>query len=325
MREKFEELVERIYQEFGEELGAAGEDDSAAGEEVSAAEGVEAAVAEKAAAAAENDAAEPMPAPMPAAPTSSRDRESSRTVRRGCGDREGEPPFIKGEASSAASGKGRVKTMPVPKWHGETLKEQAEAGDNRIHKLLRDLPYPRGAAGESVASLPSLTVPQYVSLRADLLTRPDATGETLRRYEVPSMATWRALEVHWREQLVARAELRAEFAVVVGAVYQLALGRGEVGSRRAHRGSGRAPPRPVEPSVFPLRLQRAAGARRVAVLRRFGVERASVFVGRLGRAAATSSSVPVLTSVSQRSSAAESVASRTAVTSAAGALPKRAR
>jgi hypothetical protein len=201
---KFDALIDRVFDEGGE----AGED---AGEESSAVGG-------GAAAAEKNDAAEPAPPPVSApVPASIKYAGTGELEDRPAWvwQEKGKLPFIAEEARSAASGKGTVKTMPVPVWRENKLRDTLPLGDTRIHKMLPDLPYARNAVGGSVVSFPGLTAQEYVSLRADLATRPGEVGETLRRYDVPSEASWRALEAHWREQLTARAELRAEFEAVV--------------------------------------------------------------------------------------------------------------
>ena len=77
---------------------------------------------------------------------------------------------------------------------------QGEARFKRVAAVPFD-----GSTGADVAiPFPDLTARQYVSLRAELGSRPDLRKEILGRYLVSTEASFGALEEHWR-----RPELRA--------------------------------------------------------------------------------------------------------------------
>jgi hypothetical protein len=106
----------------------------------------------------------------------------------------------------------RTKQIPVMRSHlGETL----PLDDETLRTAVAAVPFAGSSGGLGIVPFPGLTVQRYVSLRADLATRPDLARETLRRYGVPSEASHRALDEHWREQLAARPALRAELEAAV--------------------------------------------------------------------------------------------------------------
>jgi len=128
----------------------------------------------------------------------------------------GKLPFRAAAAGPGPAALGRelakTKPMAVMRSHlGETL----PLDDAALQKAVAAVPFAGSTGGVGIVYFPSLTVQQYVSLRADLAARPEWAGETLRRYGVPSEASRRALEEHWQEQIALRPELRAELEAAV--------------------------------------------------------------------------------------------------------------
>ena len=110
--------------------------------------------------------------------------------------------------------------MAVMRSHlGETL----PLGGDALQKAVAAVPFTGSTGGVGIVYFPSLTVQQYVSLRADLAARPEWAAKTLRRYGVPSEASRRALDEHWQQQIAAIPALRGELEAAV-ATYTTWLG-----------------------------------------------------------------------------------------------------
>jgi hypothetical protein len=103
------------------------------------------------------------------------------------------------------------------------LKGTLPLGSDAIQRAVAAVPF-AGSAPSASVPFPRLKVRQYVSLRVDLANGPQQRAEILRRYGVPSEASFQALEAHWREQVAARPELRAELHAAVEAYTSWLLG-----------------------------------------------------------------------------------------------------
>jgi hypothetical protein len=130
-------------------------------------------------------------------------------------------PAAEAEAPAGAGKKGIAKTMQTPVMPG--LKGTLPLGSDAIQRAVAAVPF-AGSAPSASVPFPRLKVRQYVSLRVDLANGPQQRAEILRRYGVPSEASFQALEAHWREQVAARPELRAELHAAVEAYTSWLLG-----------------------------------------------------------------------------------------------------
>lgn len=91
------------------------------------------------------------------------------------------------------------------------LRETFPLGTEAPWKPIAALPFAGSPANDGIVTFPSLTVKQYVSLRADLAAKPaKERAATLLAYGVPTEASLLALLDHWQAELAARPELRAE-------------------------------------------------------------------------------------------------------------------
>ncbi len=125
----------------------------------------------------------------------------------------GRLPFTAPAAAPPAPIAGAARTLQVRAMPslGETLPLDGDA----IQKAVAAVPFTAATGGAGIVALPELTVKQYLSLRAELLLRPDQTGETLRRYGVPHEAARRALDDHRREWFAASAERFAHLGLPI--------------------------------------------------------------------------------------------------------------
>ncbi|APR80854.1 Hypothetical protein A7982_06201 [Minicystis rosea] len=148
------------------------------------------------------------------APSSLKSTEPARELSAEAWARRGALPFRPVPPGQPPAGRGAAKTLQTPVAGLEPGKT-APLGDEGIAKALAILPFAVSAGGERVVSFPRLTLEQYVSLREDLVARPDRASETQRHYGVPSEAAQRALDDHWRAKLAESAELRAQHDAAV--------------------------------------------------------------------------------------------------------------
>lgn len=124
----------------------------------------------------------------------------------------GRMPFRPAPPGPPAPGQGVhgiARTQPVavaPSTLGETMPLGGTALQAAVAAAL---PFIGSKGAASVVPFTALTVEQYVSLRVDLALRPGEARETLRRYGVPTEASHRALDAHWRQQRAERPEVRA--------------------------------------------------------------------------------------------------------------------
>ncbi|MFT3768921.1 MAG: hypothetical protein QM820_26055 [Minicystis sp.] len=138
----------------------------------------------------------------------------------------GRLPFVEPTPGAAANGAevgtGRKPeaTQPVPVWpkgKGQTI---GLGGEAQHLAYAAALPFGGATAGRvgdaaAVVYFPALTIKQYVSLRAELWVRSEAREEALRRYGVPSVAAFQALEADWAARVRASPALRAELDAAV--------------------------------------------------------------------------------------------------------------
>ena len=73
------------------------------------------------------------------------------------------------------------------------------------------LPFADSTVGAAIVPFPDLTLRQYASLRAELSACPEQWADIRRRYGVTSAPAHRALDEHWRTELDASPESRAQF------------------------------------------------------------------------------------------------------------------
>lgn len=105
-----------------------------------------------------------------------------------------------------------------------SVRETLPLGDDSVDKNLAMLPFALAPVADVVVLFPRLTAHQYLSLRAELVLRPDLRADLLRRYGVPHEVAMRALEAHWKEQLASQPALRAEYEAAIAAFAALLRG-----------------------------------------------------------------------------------------------------
>ena len=83
------------------------------------------------------------------------------------------------------------------------------------------LPFP----GASSVAIPTFTLEQFASLRAELAARPAAEGEILTRYGLAGEAALVALERRWELRLQADPSMRKSFEELWARYRQWLTGR----------------------------------------------------------------------------------------------------
>lgn len=160
------------------------------------------------------------PAPLPAVlrpPVALKVTAEAVDLPRAMRESMGKMPFKDPPLGPPVSVKRCEKTKPVPMMRSP-LDQTAPLDEDAIQKVVATLPFSGSTAPVGITCFPNLTVHEYVSLRAALAVMGAARAATLRSYGVPSEASWRALEEHWRQHLAASAELRAEMDAVAEAL-----------------------------------------------------------------------------------------------------------
>jgi hypothetical protein len=129
----------------------------------------------------------------------------------------GRMPFVPPAPEPAAQGKRPAKTVPSMAAQSRVGGQTMDLDAGALQRPTPSTPFARSTDGADVVYVPPLEARPYVALRAELALQPAPREETLRRYQVPNEAAFRALEEQWRPP-ARRAELEtalADFAVML--------------------------------------------------------------------------------------------------------------
>jgi hypothetical protein len=119
----------------------------------------------------------------------------------------GRLPF--GKPGAVPARKAAPKTAETPRYRRE-LGGTVTDGDDAISKAVAAVPF-NGCTAEAIVTFPNLTLDEYTSLCAELAVSPQDAPAILRRYQVLSTPSRRALDEHWQEQLAEHPAMRETF------------------------------------------------------------------------------------------------------------------
>jgi len=131
----------------------------------------------------------------------------------------GRMPFVPPapEPEPAAQGKRPAKTVQSMVVQGRVGGQTMDLDTGALQRPTPSLPFAQSTGGADFVYVPALDARRYVSLHTELMLQAAPREETLRRYQVPTEAAFRAIEEHWGHP-ARRAELEtslADFAVVL--------------------------------------------------------------------------------------------------------------